>query len=1079
MTTTAAEYRPSINILRDANVHLNYIWTPNAQAAFDRLISFKGTGQKSFTLIGAYGTGKSAFLWAFRQQLAMNANIFKTPKHKHAFQFESIVGDYGSVREAIGRHFGLSEKSLKNSLKVVEAVTERILGLDAQNKSLILLVDEFGKFLEYAVKHDPDGELYFLQLLAETFNDPERNALFVTSLHQDFKAYSFGLTHAQRNEWEKVRGRFAELPFNEPVEELLRLAAVRMGQSKLDINPSKALGKLTLEIRKTGIYPLNNNLIDEQVVQLFPMDLLSAGVLTLGLQKFGQNQRSLFSFLESDDPLGMKSFQPSKKSPFYHLGLVFDYLEFNFQSLLHSAANPETTRWAGIKAALDKVETLMDANTEDAAKLVKAIGLLNIFGREGSQIGEKFLTTYGKMAMGIDNAEELLSDMERWKVIRFLRHSRRYVPFDGTDLDISSELDKAQGVIPDVTDPLPEVKRHFDFPYIFAKEAFFKKGTPRIFAYELSERPRHFEVGDQIDGYINLIFSSGIKPEDLQEFSGLEAKHPTLFGWYSNTGYVSALVTDILRIEHVIAENRDDRVAVRELNNIKTSKVRSLNREVLGNMHGPDAVVKWYFNGKEELFRDSQEFNQCLSRIVEATYSGTPPLENELINRTKLSSPMNTARAKYLEHLLSHWETESLGFDSQRFPPEKTIYLSLLKNTKIHQQLEDAWGLGAPSVGGWERVWNAGEDFLKSAVHIRRNLMDLVRIFKQAPIKLKQGLVEFWLPTYLFIKRDDYALFGEGKYIPSLNAEILALIQKDPSRFEIKTFDREGIRFSLFHSYRQLLQLTDEAEIGNKGLVETIRPFLVFYRQLTLYSQQTQLNLSREARDLRKAIANSTDPEHTFFVEFPQIFQFDVEQERENPEAVLKYIERLKDAIRELRTAYMALCDRLEAFLGDEILGGVDGFQKIQAELQARVKPVKLHLLPLELRVLVERIRVPLDDRDSWLASIAQTILNTRLDSITDAQEQVLKDRLSEYMREIDAFAEMSEVSEDGKKARGYMTVSEGTVRKGVSRTNSADNPKVEKLKKDIRSLLNGAKDKLVEAALIDLLEEFAPKKKH
>ncbi|MFN8397667.1 MAG: hypothetical protein U0176_23815, partial [Bacteroidia bacterium] len=87
MATTTTEYRPSINILRDADVHLDYICTPNAQAAFERLTSLKGTGQKSFTLIGAYGTGKSAFLWAFRQQLANKASIFKAEKSKREFQF--------------------------------------------------------------------------------------------------------------------------------------------------------------------------------------------------------------------------------------------------------------------------------------------------------------------------------------------------------------------------------------------------------------------------------------------------------------------------------------------------------------------------------------------------------------------------------------------------------------------------------------------------------------------------------------------------------------------------------------------------------------------------------------------------------------------------------------------------------------------------------------------------------------------------------------------------------------------------------------------------------------------------------
>ena len=104
--------------------------------------------------------------------------------------------------------------------------------LKRQNKFLFIFVDEFGKILEYAANTNPEKELYFLQTLAEFVNVSSRNVILITTLHQNFGSYAHKLTETQRNEWLKVKGRFKELVFVEPVEQLLFLAAESLTTSK-------------------------------------------------------------------------------------------------------------------------------------------------------------------------------------------------------------------------------------------------------------------------------------------------------------------------------------------------------------------------------------------------------------------------------------------------------------------------------------------------------------------------------------------------------------------------------------------------------------------------------------------------------------------------------------------------------------------------------------------------------------------------------------------------------------------------------------------------------------------------------
>ena len=47
-----------------------------------------------------------------------------------------------------------------------------------------------------------------------------------------------------------------------------------------------------------------------------------------------------------------------------------------------------------------------------------------------------------------------------------------------------------------------------------------------------------------------------------------------------------------------------------------------------------------------------------------------------------------------------------------------------------------------------------------------------------APLGLKRGFIDCWLPTFLIIKKDDFALYSDGTYIPFPDG---SLYMPDPS----------------------------------------------------------------------------------------------------------------------------------------------------------------------------------------------------------------------------------------------------------------------------------------------------------
>lgn len=207
-------YIPSVNIEHGITDDFQYIVTPNTKNVWGNIVSCYHEGMHSFTIIGTYGTGKSSFLAALQRDLTKkssvlveNHNVFNTSR----YEFLNVVGDYASLSSLLAVKLGLEEYA--TSEEVLTALSKKYDNAKKTDKFFFLVVDEFGKILEHAAANNPEQELYFLQKLAEFINAPKRNAILLSTLHQNFSSYSYKLTDAQRNEWTKVKGRFKEIVF--------------------------------------------------------------------------------------------------------------------------------------------------------------------------------------------------------------------------------------------------------------------------------------------------------------------------------------------------------------------------------------------------------------------------------------------------------------------------------------------------------------------------------------------------------------------------------------------------------------------------------------------------------------------------------------------------------------------------------------------------------------------------------------------------------------------------------------------------------------------------------------------------
>ena len=1009
MTTTKYFFSSSVNIVRDLDKNLEYLPTSNAKQVYLQIANNFTTGTHSFNIVGSYGTGKSSFLLALEHHLNEKKNYFNALngsfKGIKGFEFFPIVGTYSSLLDSFASLLGM-EKGDYTTQDVLDKIQANYSRIEKKGKGWFIAIDEFGKFLEYAAIHNPEKELYFIQLLAELVNDSTKNILFLTTLHQGFNNYAISLTNTQRNEWDKVKGRLKEITFNEPVEQMLLLASERISSKQIESKQYNGFDELFDSIAKSKTFPLNDYFDKEIAKKLLPFDILSASILTLSLQRYGQNERSLFQFIDSNDHFGIEDFE-NKTNPYYNISCVYDYLMYNFYSSLATKLNPNYGQWATIRNSIERVEGELGDYVKEGIKIVKTIGLLNLFTHNSSIVDETFLCSYAQISLGIENPKIVVDKLVQYKIIGFAKYNKRFRLLEGTDLDIEQAIADAE--IENIADIGHYLSKYFDFPYLQAKEYFYNTGCPRFFQFLISDTPYIGKV-KEADGIINLIFSEEDVLEDTIKKSS-DSDKPILYCIYHQTKEIRSLLVELERVQFVKQQHPNDKVAQREIDAMLIHLKSRLNEIVYEQLYTKSNDVTWVFNGRSIDIHSHKLLNQQLSQICQWAYPATPVFKNEMVNKSKLSGAMQPARKNLIKALVSDFDKPNLNFPEDKFPPEKTIYQSLLKNTGIHNGLV----LSEPTDNSFSQLWQAGIGFFEDAKASKLNVAVLIERLQKRPFKLKQGFIDFWLPIFLFIRKDDFALFDENGYVPSIDDETLLLISKQPHLFEIKSFDISGIKLELFNSYRTFLNIDGLGSISNASLIEMIKPFLVFYAQLPQYNKKTK-RISKRAILLREAIALSKEPEKTFFEDFPKAMGISLEKIASNPELVKEYIDTLQNLVREIRTAYEELINRIENFIISEFIGKEVPFIEYKKTLQQRFKKLKKHMLLPKQQVFYQRLMSELDIRNAWINSICQVVIGKSLEMISDDEEKVLYENLRDTINELDNLCTLAKGDVDPEK---------------------------------------------------------------
>lgn len=1056
-------FSTSVNIERDFGKTPDYIVTANARQAVGKIINQYNAGIHSFCLIGSYGTGKSSFILALEnclRHVTTGAGVLlKDPRQFDGydkFSFLNIVGDYAALSSVLSPAIKAEEK---NCLSAFDAYYNKI---HSKGAFLVVVIDEFGKILEHAAKNNPEKEMYFLQKFCELVNDTSKNVLFIATLHQGFNAYAKGLKESQKQEWTKVKGRIFDIVFNEPIEQLLNLTDSRLSANKVGAENGSVSRIYDLALRSKFA---SRNLNTEVAAALYPLDVIAAYVLTQANQRYGQNERTLFTFLESTGDGSIADFK-ARKNYLYNLAEVYDYITYSFYSRLQEI-NEDSANWSAVKIAIERTEGLNESDSfiEDAIKIIKAVGLMSIFSSSAAVLDKEILSEYSRYSMGIENPEKIIERLEKSQILRYAKYKSKYILFEGTDVDIEAGLFEAARECKKPEVVAERISSYFDFKIALANAHYFRTGTPRYFQYLLTSEAVEKVPAGEIDGYINLLFAPKESITSTIEHCQKITGQAIVYCIFKNTEEIAEYLFEIEKLSWVrdyYVADENDKVALKEIANLISHEQDKLNRVVIDSLFTD--CVEWYFNGERiETLHSQKDLTRLISSVCDVIYYGTPVYRFELINKHRPTGNMSVARQLFLQAILEHSTEVDCGMEQDKFPPEKSLYLTLVKNTGIHTEC----GLGAPSDPTFEHLWNACDDFFKSTYEKQRRLSELTSILASAPFRLKQGFIDCWLPTLLIIRKEDFALYSDGQYIPYINKEVIDLILRTPSNYTVKAFDVDGVKRGFFDKYRAAINLS-ASDLTSGSFIETIRPFLTFYRKLNNYAKKTR-DISVNARKFRDVIANATDPEKTFFETLPEELGFKEIIISQNPEAIESFVEVIHGAIKDLRSCYDELISSVEKVIltATHLDGDFSEYHKVIAD---RYSKVNSSLMPLNMKTFHARLTGKYDSKKLWIEAVSYVVLNKPLTELKDADKPHLMRTIQDMLFQLDDYVEMHK-SGDDSVIRLHITQN----RSKEITTQVVVSPEMEKdvnaLEEKLEAMLS-ADESINTAALINLLKK-------
>ena len=916
------------------------------------------SSQGAFTWTGPYGSGKSSLVVALSSllngegKLARNAAsavgwetaelIWKAlPPQSNGWRILPVVGHRDCPAQVIGDAItatnllnGQEPRSWTDKL-VLDSLDEIATRNPQSDGGLIVFIDEMGKFLEGAA-HD-GADIFLFQELAERASRSKKRLIVVGILHQAFEEYAHRLSREMRDEWSKIHGRFVDLAVNIGGDEQLDLLGRAIESDRYSKKPGP-LAEAVAQLMRRQTPPYFAEMLED----CWPLHPVVACLLgPISRRRFGQNQRSIFGFLNSVEPQGFQHFlRYAGDNAVYGPDRLWDYLRINLEPSI--LASTDGHRWA---LAIDALERCGAMGGEDLhLRVLKVIAAVDMFkDRSGVWVSRDLL----KLALPTHSTEEItnaLADLKRWSFIIYRKFSDSYSIFEGSDFNIDDAVEVALESIGEVN--FSSLTAQAGHQPIVAKRHYHKTGALRWFdviIVPLAEVESATATYVPRDGAIGCFFLA-IPTRSESEEKAAETCHSAaqragswdvVVGLSQQAWSIPSQVRELLALERVRDETPElqgDRVARIEVQ----ACIARLQEQLQGEFGRAFDSALWYWKDRTPKMLPHGELNSLASDLADVRFSSAPQLHNELLGRMKPSSNAVAAQNVLLRQMVLNEGKPRLGI--MGFPAAGGLFASLLEATRLYSQVSGRWRFADPTLEvddprNLSPAWQAAKDMLRVNAHRAVPIAEIYEIWRQEPFGIKDGLLPVLAVAFLLSQRATLAVYRESIFQSRVSDLDIDYLAKDATAIQLRWMDLSEMSRQLLSAMAEIVRELDEGnELAHLEPIDVAKGLVAIFDRLPPWVSRTQ-RLSNNAKRIRQLFKQANDPNRLIFDDIPRVLNgCPITHEQVE---IHEIADQIREGLIELRQAYPTMLNRLRDTLLAE-LQVPNASASMLAELRAR-----------------------------------------------------------------------------------------------------------------------------------------------
>lgn len=955
-------------------------------------------GQGAFTWTGPYGGGKSSLVIALSALLNGNAGLQKKatkvfgtkltktiynalPTGTKGWRVLPVVARRDNPVTVIGeavKRAGLVARQPRGGWtesNLIAVLTDAATKKPGIHGGLILFIDEMGKFLEAAAQNGSD--IYILQQLAEAASRSKGRFLLVGVLHQAFEEYTHRLSHEMRDEWAKIQGRFIDLIVNTAGEEQIDLISRAIESDHHAKKPASLTCAVAGFARRDRAG--NTARLAAMLEACWPLHPVAACLLgPISRRRFGQNQRSLFGFLNSSEPHGFQDFlNTAGDAELYMPDRLWDYLRVNLEPSI--LASPDGHRWALAAEALERCESI--GGDKLHIRLLKTIAVIDLFKERSGLVANSDLLRACFPDTSVKTLEKALSQLDTWSFTIFKKFLNARAIFAGSDFDIDAAVCAALDDFDEID--FRALKSLAGLQPILAKRHYHKTGALRWFdvnivpltgivEFAAGFAPNNGAIGQ----FLLAIPTEGESEEHAKNLCRRAARHSDAWdivvGISKRSWAVVPLARELFAIDRVSNDHPElagDPVARREV----YARLAALQALLEAELHKAFNNALWFRKQHKPKHLRQADLNDSASKLADLRFDQSPCLHNELLNRQRPSNNAIAAQNILLRRMVLNEGEPRLGIDG--FPAEGGLFASILEATGLYAQQGKNWRFISPTASEADPcrltpLWQKALEHMQANANSTVAFSELFDEWRKPPFGVKDGMMPLLAVAFVLSQRDKIAVYRNGIFRAKFDDVDVDYLAKDPAFIQLRWMNLGDVSRRLLSGMAEVVRDLDKTnELAHLKPIDVGRGLVAIYDQLPKWTERT-MRLSSNAVNIRDLFKRAHDPNQFLFDDIPGTLGEEVTLA--NDKDLRRVIGSVRDGLEELIQAYPSMLHRLRDLMLAELQVPNVSPQSL-AELRARAENINQLAGDFRLDAFVGRLSKfdGSDDNFEGIASLA------------------------------------------------------------------------------------------------------------